>query len=623
MMDLWKEIRGVFREEVSLRELTDPRRSRARLWSLLLLVRETYRSVMRNQTMTQAGALAFKTLTALVPMLAIALAVLTMLDAPDEGVSHTENFIRMIRHYIPATSGMDELFHTIRGFAAKAKVIAGVGFLLLFFTAYSLMGSVEEAFNRIWQVRARRQLLSRITAYLATLILVPVLMSLSVYLTARIAVVTDQMARSLPVSFVTRSFSDTPDAQAQRNAEEAKAETGTTAEAKTQTPETEEAASPKTEAAAPEKPAAGAPLSETAEPVARSGEPPVTEGGQPVDGIKTPEALPEAASETAVGKPDSEIRQGGFDEGEGKPQGVLAKIVYTGASTLISILALTCLYYFLPFTPVKWRSALVGAVFAGLVLEATKSGFRYYAVMAAGSKSAQIYGSLLAVPLALLWLWLIWVVVLGGAELAFTVQNVRDLAARAEIEKRGIVYRLYLAVRTVLMASEYFRRGERPAAFPERVAQRLEVPPYVIREILLGLEEREVLRRVVPDSESYLPAKDLSLLTVEDVVRAVARDSFHTPEGPVDVENGLLSGPFRQVDEMLHRLLGTISFEEMVCRVESAASVSAPALAPRAVFAGENGERGAEPDVKPGDEDGSEADGGFYPAEVFREHEES
>jgi membrane protein len=227
------------------------------------------------------------------------------------------------------------------------------------------------------------------------------------------------------------------------------------------------------------------------------------------------------------------------------------------------VLAMTALYALLPFTRVRFRAALTGGLLCGIGLEAAKIGVQIFAFYV-GENYTRIYGPLLAVPFVLLWLWLVWVIILMGAEVAFVVQNFTDLAARAEMEKRGIQSRFYLAIRTVLAASSLFHRGENPENLIETVAAELYLPPYMVRHIVQTLVQCNVLRRIADGEEAFVPAKDISVLTIYEVIHAVENDHLDVPTAPDDAVRRFLADIFKRSDAVRHEIMGNTSFIELV-----------------------------------------------------------
>jgi membrane protein len=62
---------------------------------------------------------------------------------------------------------------------ARGGVIAGVGFLIAFWTVVSIMGEIENSLNQIWDVRISRSLKRRFSDYISVIVLAPFLQIIS------------------------------------------------------------------------------------------------------------------------------------------------------------------------------------------------------------------------------------------------------------------------------------------------------------------------------------------------------------------------------------------------------------------------------------------------------------
>jgi membrane protein len=78
--------------------------------------------------------------------------------------------------------------------------------------------------------------------------------------------------------------------------------------------------------------------------------------------------------------------------------------------------AFTMLYKWVPDCKVRWLHAFSGATFAVFLFEIAKSGFALY--ISYFQTYEVLYGALAAIPLLLIWIYLIWLIVLIGAETA-------------------------------------------------------------------------------------------------------------------------------------------------------------------------------------------------------------
>jgi membrane protein len=88
-----------------------------------------------------------------------------------------------------------------------------------------------------------------------------------------------------------------------------------------------------------------------------------------------------------------------------------------------SLLSLTLLYKLIPNTHVRWRPALTGALFAAVLTAASKWAFGLYVSQAL--PYMKLYGALGLVPLFLFWLYLNWLILLFGLEIAYTLQAMK------------------------------------------------------------------------------------------------------------------------------------------------------------------------------------------------------
>lgn len=83
---------------------------------------------------------------------------------------------------------------------------------------------------------------------------------------------------------------------------------------------------------------------------------------------------------------------------------------------LVTFMAFTSLYRWVPNSHVDWKYALSGGLVAMLLFELAKWGFALYIRWV--PTYSLLYGTLAAIPLTLVWIYLSWLVVLMGAETA-------------------------------------------------------------------------------------------------------------------------------------------------------------------------------------------------------------
>ncbi len=110
--------------------------------------------------------------------------------------------------------------------------------------------------------------------------------------------------------------------------------------------------------------------------------------------------------------------------------GSLARARSIGAGFVLLLLA----YKLMPNTAVRWRPALWGALVAAVLWSLSRWGFGLYVSKAL--PYMKLYGALGLIPLFLFWLYLTWLIVLFGMELAFTLQAMKGRDFEA-LEHRG------------------------------------------------------------------------------------------------------------------------------------------------------------------------------------------
>ncbi len=88
---------------------------------------------------------------------------------------------------------------------------------------------------------------------------------------------------------------------------------------------------------------------------------------------------------------------------------------------LISIALFFCVYKWVPHVVVKWPFALISAAITATFFNLARVGYSLYTKKVVTYNA--VYGSLGAVPILLLWIYIVWVIVLTGAALTAAMQK--------------------------------------------------------------------------------------------------------------------------------------------------------------------------------------------------------
>ena len=138
-----------------------------------------------------------------------------------------------------------------------------------------------------------------------------------------------------------------------------------------------------------------------------------------------------------------------------------------------------------------------------------------------------LYGSLGAIPLFLLWLYLSWFIVLAGARLAYALQNARFQSVWPALvgHPRG---RELAAVRVVQhLTRSWVEQGRAPDR--ASLSREIELPEDVVQPILEALRDADLVHE--GRHSGWSPARDPAQLTLGHVTAALGGHGLGPPDG--------------------------------------------------------------------------------------------
>mgnify|MGYP001403012489 CR=1 FL=1 len=179
--DIWRAGRG---------QISRPRTVLLRSAQMMVLA---VRGYVRDNCALRASSLTFFTLLSVVPVVALAFGISKGFGLQDR--LETQIYQRL--------AGQEEIAGRIIRFArtllenTQGELIAGIGVLLLFWTAIKVLGHIETALNAIWKVRSR-SFIRKFTDYLTIMIISPLLVvmssSVTVYISTQVTAMTSRIA---------------------------------------------------------------------------------------------------------------------------------------------------------------------------------------------------------------------------------------------------------------------------------------------------------------------------------------------------------------------------------------------------------------------------------------------
>ena len=195
---------------------------------------------------------------------------------------------------------------------------------------------------------------------------------------------------------------------------------------------------------------------------------------------------------------------------------------------LIVTAGFSFVYWFLPNTRVRLVPALLGGLTGGF-LWAT-SGVIFATFVANSARTINIYATFAIVIIALIWLYLCWLILLVGAQVAFYAQHPEHLRLGFRPVSLGSRQREEIALSIMSLVARRFREGGLGLRLRD-VAAGLGLPNLALSATVARLEAAGLLTRTAQDE--LLPSRDPGEIQLREVLNAV-REPQRTdvfPEG--------------------------------------------------------------------------------------------
>jgi membrane protein len=385
-------------------------RPRALWLTALRITAITVKGYIRDNCALRASALTFYSLLSIVPVVALAFGI-------SKGFGLEQRLESQLHQRF---AGQQEVISKVIDFArsllenTKGGLIAGIGVLLLIWSAVKVLNHIEATLNHIWKVQARSTI-RKFTDFLSIMIISPLLVvvssSVNVYIAAEITALTGKMA------------------------------------------------------------------------------------------------LLQAASPLIF---------------------FLLKLLPFGLIWVLFIL----IYLVMPNTQVRFPSAFLAGIIAGSVYQILQGVYINAQVLV--SKTNAIYGSFAALPFFLMWLQLSWMIVLLGAEIAYSHQHVGHFGMAADYRRISMDIQRRYALHILRLVIGRFQKGLRPLNV-DQIAKTLKLPYLLVSRLIGDLQASNLVSAVRSEKDNgqpvYQPARDINGITIGSVLEALDKaGGTHWPE---------------------------------------------------------------------------------------------
>ena len=217
-------------------------------------------------------------------------------------------------------------------------------------------------------------------------------------------------------------------------------------------------------------------------------------------------------------------------------------------------LGFTFLYKFVPHTQVKVSSALVGGVTGGVLWKIV--GMLFAAFVAGATRYSAIYSSFAILILFLLWLYVGWLIVLVGAQVAYYHQHPTAYLTRLRWKQHTAAFQEHLALTMLIHITRRYMAGPPPCQTPELAAQ-LRVPLSSLEALVENFVNHGLLFRT-DEPKGMTLGRPPERITALEVLQLVAhKDS--TPADIVQEGNDPVGALLRRRDQAVRQALAGVT----------------------------------------------------------------
>jgi membrane protein len=232
------------------------------------------------------------------------------------------------------------------------------------------------------------------------------------------------------------------------------------------------------------------------------------------------------------------------------PQRWLHRVPYLADLVLFLIpfvvlsLAFALFYQLMPNTRVRWQAALIGGAVGGCLWQINSMLSSLF--VSSVARYDMMYGSLGLLPVFLVGLYLSWLILLFGAQVAYTYQNRAAYFQERQAENINELGREFVALRLMTLIARHFQCGNPPPT-AIGLAQSLTIPSRLVESILMVAVRSNLLLEAEGDEPGYVPRRPLEHITGHDILQAIRAGDGRQPETHADPTREVVQCEFHKI----------------------------------------------------------------------------
>lgn len=202
---------------------------------------------------------------------------------------------------------------------------------------------------------------------------------------------------------------------------------------------------------------------------------------------------------------------------------------------VITWLIFVFLYIFLPNIKVRIKHAIIPSLITSIVFQFFQ--YLYINGQIWVTSYNAIYGSFAALPLLLLWLQVSWLIVLFGAVLTYSSQNIQNYNFESDTKNITRRYKDFVILSVASIVIKRFEKGEKPLSADE-LSLLYRIPIRLTKDVLYLLTEVDILNESLSEDEEiriYQPSFDINKITVGVLLNRI--DQFGSEDFKIDKQH--------------------------------------------------------------------------------------
>lgn len=179
----------------------------------------------------------------------------------------------------------------------------------------------------------------------------------------------------------------------------------------------------------------------------------------------------------------------------------------------------TFLYWYMPNTKVRFKAALVGGLTGGILW--ASAGIVFAAFLANSPRTLQIYAGFAIAVTSLFWLYLNWLILMVGSQVAFYFQNPAYLRIGRREPRLSNAMRERIALNIMYYVGQEFRHPKEKMTL-RRLSSLMRIPSITLAPIAASLENNGLLS--VNEDDALSPGREMARIELRDILKVVRQD---------------------------------------------------------------------------------------------------